>query len=155
VGKRKLTRKDFLRAAGASLLSSSAFAASCARTDLSPTPPAKPAPPHNPPEGSVTNVILIILDSLRRDHLGAYGNVQMKTPTLDTLAEEGLRFTRPYPDAMPTIPARRAIHTGMRTLPFKAHWAPIPQEQTTLAEILKKRRATTPRLLPTPTTSSS
>ncbi len=138
MGKRKLTRKDFLRAAGASLLSSSAFAASCASTDLSPTPPGKPAPPHNPPEGSVANVILIILDSLRRDHLGAYGNLQMKTPTLDVLAEEGLRFTRPYPDAMPTIPARRAIHTGMRTLPFKAHWAPIPQEQTTLAEILKE-----------------
>jgi arylsulfatase A-like enzyme len=84
------------------------------------------------------NVILIILDSLRKDHVGAYGNDQMRTPTLDALAEESLLFTRAYPDAMPTIPARRAIHTGMRTLPFKAQWAPIPQEQPTLAEILKK-----------------
>ena len=132
MGRRKLTRKDFLRTAGASLLGSSAFTASCGRADPS------PSPPDNPPEGSVTNVILIILDSLRKDHVGAYGNDQMRTPTLDALAEESLLFTHAYPDAMPTIPARRAIHTGIRTLPFKVHWAPIPQKQTTLAEILKK-----------------
>jgi arylsulfatase A-like enzyme len=84
------------------------------------------------------NVIVVILDSLRRDHVGAYGNDQIRTPTLDAVAKEGLRFTRAHPDAMPTIPARRAIHTGMRTLSFKVRWAPIPEEQTTLAEILKK-----------------
>src|SRR3712207_6425688 len=61
----------------------------------------------------------------------------MKTPPLAAMAEEGLRSTRPYPDAMPTIPARRAIHTGMRTLPYKVRWAPIPREQPTLAETLK------------------
>ena len=133
MGRRKLTRKDFLRAAGVSLLGSSAFTASCGRTDPSPSPPDNP-----PPEGSVTNVIVVIIDSLRKDHVGAYGNDQMRTPTLDALAEESLLFTRAYPDAMPTIPARRAVHTGMRTLPFKAQWAPIPQEQPTLAEILKK-----------------
>jgi arylsulfatase A-like enzyme len=84
------------------------------------------------------NVILVILDSLRKDHVGAYGDDRIKTPNLDAVAAEGLRFTRAHPDAMPTIPARRAIHTGMRTLPFKVRWAPIPREQTTLAEILKK-----------------
>jgi arylsulfatase A-like enzyme len=84
------------------------------------------------------NVILVILDSLRKDHVGAYGDDRIKTPNLDAVAAEGLRFTRAHPDAMPTIPARRAIHTGMRTLPFKVRWAPIPEEQTTLAEILKK-----------------
>jgi arylsulfatase A-like enzyme len=133
---RVLTRKGFLRAAGAgtagaALLGSSAFITSCGRAELS------PKPPDNPPGSSVTNIILIILDSLRKDHVGAYGS-DLITPTLDALAEEGLRFTRAYPDAMPTIPARRAIHTGMRTLPFKVRWAPIPEEQTTLAEILKK-----------------
>ena len=91
-----------------------------------------------PPRGAASdNAIVVIIDSLRKDHVGAYGNGQMRTPTLDALAEESLLFTRAYPDAMPTIPARRAIHTGMRTLPFKVHWAPIPQEQPTLAEILK------------------
>ena len=91
-----------------------------------------------PPRGAASdNAIVVIIDSLRKDHVGAYGNGPMRTPTLDALAEESLLFTRAYPDAMPTIPARRAIHTGMRTLPFKVHWAPIPQEQPTLAEILK------------------
>ena len=86
------------------------------------------------------NVILIILDSLRKDHVRAYGNDQIRTPTLDALAEEGLRFTRAYPEAMPTIPARRAIYTGLRSFPLEAPaygWTSIPEEQTTLAEILE------------------
>jgi arylsulfatase A-like enzyme len=90
------------------------------------------------PEG--TNVMLVIIDSLRKDYVGAYGNPWIKTPTLDALAEESLLFTRAYPDAMPTIPARRAIHTGMRTFPLEAPaygWTSIPEDQTTLAEILE------------------
>jgi arylsulfatase A-like enzyme len=94
------------------------------------------------------NVILIILDSLRKDHVGVYGNDKVKTPSLDDLAKESLRFTQPYPESIPTIPARRAIHTGLRTWPFRnwvppkgetffpAGWQPIPEEQTTLPEIL-------------------
>jgi arylsulfatase A-like enzyme len=100
------------------------------------------------PKGSGTNVILVIMDSLRKDHVGAYGNDWIQTPSLDALAKESLRFTRAYPDAMPTICARRAIHTGMRTFPFKDRpraqrsapvrgWLPIPEEQPTLAEILR------------------
>jgi arylsulfatase A-like enzyme len=90
----------------------------------------------------------VIIDSLRKDHVGAYGSDLMRTPNLDALAKESLRFARAYPEAMPTIPARRAIHTGMRTFPFKDRpeqqrmapvygWLPIPEEQRTLAEILQ------------------
>ncbi len=93
------------------------------------------------------NVILIILDSLRKDHVGAYGNPWIKTPNLDALARESLRFTWAYPESLPTICARRAIHTGFRTFPFKDRplqqenapaygWLPIPWDQSTLAEIL-------------------
>ena len=85
------------------------------------------------------NVILIIIDTLRKDHVGAYGNDWIKTPNLDALAGESLLFTRTLPEAMPTIPARRAIHTGMRTWPAGPPlfgWTPIPAEQTTLSEIL-------------------
>ena len=94
------------------------------------------------------NVILVILDSLRKDHVGAYGNGWIKTPNLDALAKESLRFTRPYPESIPTIPARRAIHTGLRTWPFRnwnppegetfmpAGWQRIPEDQTTLSEVL-------------------
>ena len=94
------------------------------------------------------NVILIILDSLRKDHVGVYGSDRVKTPSLDALATQSLRFTQPYPESIPTIPARRAIHTGLRTWPFRnwvppkgetffpAGWQPIPEEQTTLSEVL-------------------
>ena len=63
------------------------------------------------------NVVLIIVDSLRKDHVGAYGNSWIKTPSLDAFARESLRFTRAYPESLPTICARRAIHTGFRDLP--------------------------------------
>jgi arylsulfatase A-like enzyme len=94
------------------------------------------------------NVILVILDSLRKDHVGAYGNNWIKTPNLDALSKESLRFIRPYPESIPTIPARRAIHTGLRTWPFRnwdpppgetfmpAGWQRIPEDQTTLSEVL-------------------
>ena len=94
------------------------------------------------------NVILVILDSLRKDHIGVYGNDRIQTPNLDALAKESLRFTRAYPESLPTLCARRAIHTGMRTWPFRnfvrlpgetfqpAGWQPIPEQQTTLSETL-------------------
>ena len=94
------------------------------------------------------NVILVILDSLRKDHLGVYGNDRVKTPNLDALAGESLLFTRAYPESLPTLCARRAIHTGLRTWPFRdvvklpgetfqpAGWQPIPEVQTTVSEVL-------------------
>src|SRR5919202_5532860 len=128
--KRSLSRRDFLRvagAAGAALLGGSGCGAG---------------------GGSGLNVVLVIIDSLRKDHVGAYGNDWIETPNLDSLARESLRFTRPYPESLPTICARRAIHTGFRTFPFKDRpleqavapaygWLPIPGDQTTLAEILE------------------
>jgi arylsulfatase A-like enzyme len=97
------------------------------------------------------NIILVIVDSLRKDHVGAYGNDRIKTPSLDALSKESLRFTQAYPESIPSIPARRGIHTGIRSWPFRdwelsnVHeddvrlwgWEPIPEDQTTLAEILQ------------------
>ena len=96
------------------------------------------------------NVVLVLIDSLRKDHVGAYGNGWIETPSLDALAKESLRFTRAYPESIPSIPARRGVHTGMRSFPFRGWelgnvteddvalwgWEPIPEEQTTLSEIL-------------------
>ena len=69
------------------------------------------------------NVILVILDSLRKDHVRIYGNDRVRTPSLDALAGQSLRFTRAYPESIPTLCARRAIHTGLRTWPFR-NWHP-------------------------------
>lgn len=94
------------------------------------------------------NVVLIIVDSLRRDHVGAYGNKWIHTPNLDALSQESMSFMQVYPESTPSIPARRAIHTGLRSFPFRGWhkwseddvglrgWQPVPQNQTMLAEIL-------------------
>ncbi len=144
--KRTLTRRDFLKvagtgAAGTALLGGLGCGKGTGKMQVDRTNVNK-----TNVEG--LNVILVIIDSLRKDHVGAYGNYQAKTPNLDAIARDGLRFARAYPDAMPTIPARRAIHTGMRTFPYKDRpeqqrsapvygWLPIPEEQRTLAEILQ------------------
>ena len=94
------------------------------------------------------NIILIIADTLRKDHVGAYGNPWIKTPNLDAFAREAVAFTRAYPESLPTLPVRRALHTGLRTFPYRGHhdlkgdfsgapgWGPIPEEQDTIAEML-------------------
>src|SRR5687767_15562589 len=55
---------------------------------------------------SSLNVVLLTLDTLRADHLGAYGNTEVRTPHLDQLAREGVVFEQ----AMTT--ARSEEHTS-------------------------------------------
>ena len=99
-----ITRKQFLKAAAAGTAGVAAIGASTAL--------GARYQEYLPKGGSKVNVIVVILDSLRRDHVGAYGNEWIKTPNLDALAKQSLLFTRSYPESIPTIPARRAIHTG-------------------------------------------
>jgi arylsulfatase A-like enzyme len=100
------------------------------------------------------NIVLVIFDSLRKDCLGAYGEPpwgRLHTPHFDALAAESLVMTRAYPESLPTLPARRAIYTGRRVYPFHRAdfhlkgdfrgapgWGPIPEEQPTLAEMLRE-----------------
>jgi len=97
------------------------------------------------------NVVLVIIDSLRQDHVGCYGNKWIKTPYLDSLAKESVVFTQTYPESLPTLQVRRALQTGCRVFPFKGHkdykgnqflgnlgWGPVSEEQDTMAEILQR-----------------
>src|SRR5918999_5247726 len=70
--------------------------------------------------GDRPNVVLIVIDTLRTDHV--YGD-RARTPNMDALARSGLSFTRCYPEAMPTVPARRSLMTGRRVFPFQG-WRP-------------------------------
>ena len=58
------------------------------------------------------NMIVIIADTWRADHLGCYGSTRIKTPNLDRLAKEGTLFTDVTAEGLPTIPCRRVYHTG-------------------------------------------
>jgi arylsulfatase A-like enzyme len=66
--------------------------------------------------GAGPNVLVVVVDTLRVDH--AYG-AAAKTPAIDALAREGLRFERAFPEAMPTVPVRNAILSGRRMFPFR------------------------------------
>jgi arylsulfatase A-like enzyme len=98
------------------------------------------------------NAILIVLDSLRKDHVGCYGNDWISTPNLDALAKESVMFTRAYPESLPTLPFRRSLYTGCRGFPFEGHiahkgdfvsmspgWGPMREDRDSLAELLQMR----------------
>ena len=63
-----------------------------------------------------TSVLLITVDTLRRDRLGAYGGRPGLTPTLDALAAAGIRFNRAFSHAPMTLPAHASILTGRTPL---------------------------------------
>ena len=81
------------------------------------------------------NVFWIMLDSLRLDHVGAYGSTVCKTPNLDAFAREAVVFENAYPEGLPTIPVRTAMATGCRTLGNRP-WQPLTKEDVTAAELL-------------------
>ena len=59
------------------------------------------------------NVLLITIDTLRRDRVGAFGSTRGLTPTLDRLATDGVRFTRAYASAPLTLPSHASILTAV------------------------------------------
>ena len=61
------------------------------------------------------NVIYIYLDDMGYGELGSYGQQKIKTPNLDKLASEGMRFTRHYSSAPVCAPARACLMTGKHT----------------------------------------
>ncbi|RKY86957.1 sulfatase, partial [candidate division KSB1 bacterium] len=58
------------------------------------------------------NIILIVSDTFRRDHLGCYGNTWISTPNLDKLARDSVVFDRAYAASFPTVPNRYDLLTG-------------------------------------------
>jgi len=62
-------------------------------------------------------IVLISIDTLRADHLPAYGYQRVKTPVIDTLAADGIVFERAYSHAPQTLPAHAALLSGR--LPFE------------------------------------
>ncbi len=84
------------------------------------------------------NLIVIICDTFRYDYLHCNGNERIITPNLDAFAKEATVFTNCYADGLPTIPARRVMHTGRSILTDRPTWRPLYHTRHTLAEILAK-----------------
>ena len=90
------------------------------------------------------NILLVYVDDLGFGDLGSYGHPVIQTPNIDTLAEQGLRFTSNYSPSALCSPARAGLLTG-RT-PYRTgikSWIPhnsgvfLRDEEITLAEVLK------------------
>lgn len=59
------------------------------------------------------NVLMVVVDSLRADHLGCYGYNKNTSPNIDALAKEGTVFTRAFAPGIPTTPAFTTLLTGL------------------------------------------
>lgn len=67
-----------------------------------------PSPPAGPP-----NILLIVVDTLRADHVGLYGHERETTPNLDRLAADGSFFRRAYAQSSWTLPSMTSLLTGL------------------------------------------
>jgi len=102
------------------------------------------------------NIVFILADDLGFGELGSYGQQKIKTPHLDQLAKDGIRFTHHYTGAPVCAPARCVLMTGQHLghaeirsngdskndREFPGQW-PITDEALTIAEVLKKAGYTT------------
>jgi len=61
------------------------------------------------------NIIYILADDLGYGDLGSYGQANIKTPNLDRMAEEGMRFTQHYSGSTVCAPARSILMTGLHS----------------------------------------
>jgi arylsulfatase A-like enzyme len=95
------------------------------------------------------NVIWVISDTLRKDHVGAYGNKFIHTPALDAFAAKSTRFDRHYIAAFPTMPTRADYLTGRWTMSFM-QWEPLPRTEVTLPELLSEKDIHTAGIIDTP-----
>src|SRR5437667_931243 len=62
-------------------------------------------------------IVVISIDTLRADHLPAYGYTKLQTPAIDALAADGVVFERAYSHAPQTLPAHVSLLSGR--LPFE------------------------------------
>ena len=103
-------------------------------------------------ESARPNIIYILADDLGYGDIGCYGQKYIKTPNIDRLAAEGIRFTQHYTGAPVCAPARCCLLTGKNaghsfvrdnlelkdSDAYKTGQTPLPGETFTLAEMLKK-----------------
>jgi arylsulfatase A-like enzyme len=95
------------------------------------------------------NVVVIVADTFRRDHLGAYGNPYIRTPHLDEFARSSVVLDRHTISSFPTMPARADILTGTFSYAHMG-WEPLPRHLLTLPEVLSKAGHLTMGIVDTP-----
>jgi arylsulfatase A-like enzyme len=95
------------------------------------------------------NVVLIVCDTFRRDHVGAYGNAEIRTPNLDAFAGDAVVFDHHLFSSFPTMPARADILTGRFSYTFMG-WEALPVGIRTLPGVLAGEGYLTMGIVDTP-----
>jgi arylsulfatase A-like enzyme len=88
------------------------------------------------------NIVFIMADDLGRGHCGCYGQTKIRTPNIDRIAAEGMKFNQFYTGANVCAPSRSVLmtglhtgHTAVRNNGMKRH---LYDEDVSTAEVLKK-----------------
>lgn len=85
------------------------------------------------------NVLVIVVDTLRADHLSAYGYARPTSPNLDRLARQGVLFENAFSTSSWTLPAHASLVTGRYTYEHHAELRPLDDRYPTIAEALRAR----------------
>ncbi len=104
-----MDRRNFIKTSG--IATAGVAATSCVRSKDEKEPAFK-VTGTVPASAQARKIIFIMTDTTRWDMLGCSGNKNMKTPYLDKMASEGMRFERAYTCSPVSSPARSAIFTG-------------------------------------------
>lgn len=117
---------------GCLLLAFSSLASLRAQTNLSSITNRPPAPRR-------PSIILILADNIGYGDLGCYGQTKVKTPNLDKLAGEGVRFTSYYAGSPKDEASRASLFTGLEPRHVGASFShPLPMDALTIATYLKE-----------------
>ncbi len=87
------------------------------------------------------NFLILMSDNQCWNHLGCYGDPVLKTPAIDQLAKEGIRFTRAYCSAPSCSPARASMLTGQdiwRLEQAANLWSDFPPQLTVFTDLLEQ-----------------
>jgi arylsulfatase A-like enzyme len=95
------------------------------------------------------NVLVVVSDTLRRDHVTAYGREHASTPHLERFASQAVVFDRHVIGSFPTMPARVDLLTGLLAFTFMG-WEPLPAHHTTLPQVLSDAGWLTAGVVDTP-----
>ncbi len=89
--------------------------------------------------GSRPNIILIVLDTVRRDHLSLYGYERETSPRLDEFAADATTFQNAISAAQWTIPSHASMFTGLYPTSHRTTqgYSVLPRSHVTLAELLR------------------
>ena len=96
----------------------------------------------NPVDDRPANVVVVLLDSLNRHMLGAYGGTEFETPNLDRFAARSTRFTSHVTGSLPCMPARHDILCGALDFLWKP-WGSIELWEESITATLRRAGVTT------------